>query len=66
MNIKFAIVGFGHIDRRFATIGNEYPGADVVAVVDINDAAKEYVLFPKGAQIFNTLGAFKRQNWMLM
>jgi predicted dehydrogenase len=58
MSIKFVIVGFGHIGRRHATIANEYPGAEVVAVVDINNAAKEHELFPKGAQFFNTLDAF--------
>ena len=49
MNIKFAILGFGHIGRRHASIANEYSGAKVVAVVDINNAAKEHELFPKGA-----------------
>jgi UDP-N-acetyl-2-amino-2-deoxyglucuronate dehydrogenase len=58
MNIKFAIVGFGHIGRRHATIANEYSGAEVVAVVDINDAAKEHELFPKGAQFFSSIESF--------
>lgn len=57
-NIKFAIIGFGHIGRRHATIANEYPGAEVVAVVDVNESAKEHELFPKGAHFFDSIGAF--------
>jgi len=57
-NINFAIIGFGHIGRRHATIANEYPGARVVAIVDINETAKEHELFPNGAQFFNNIDAF--------
>ena len=58
MKIKFAIIGFGHIGRRHATIANEFPNCKVVAVVDINSASKDHELFPKGAQYFETIEAF--------
>jgi UDP-N-acetyl-2-amino-2-deoxyglucuronate dehydrogenase len=57
-NIKFAIIGFGHIGRRHATIANEYPGAEVIAVVDVNESAKEHELFPKGAHFFDSIEEF--------
>ena len=56
--IKFSIIGFGHIGRRHTTNANEFPNCKVVAVVDINPAAKDHELFPKGAQYFATLEAF--------
>jgi UDP-N-acetyl-2-amino-2-deoxyglucuronate dehydrogenase len=58
MKIKFSIIGFGHIGRRHATIANEFPNCKVVAVVDINSAAKDHELFPKGALHFETIDAF--------
>jgi predicted dehydrogenase len=56
--IKFSIVGFGHIGRRHATIANEYPNCEVVAVVDINPESQKHELFPKGAQYFENIDAF--------
>src|ERR1044072_1242235 len=56
--IKFVIIGFGHIGRRHTTIANEYPGAEVVAVVDVNENAPKHELFPKGALFFNSVDAF--------
>jgi predicted dehydrogenase len=56
--IKFAIIGFGHIGKRHATIANEYPGAKVVAVVDTNPEAAKHELFPKGAQFFQNIDDF--------
>jgi UDP-N-acetyl-2-amino-2-deoxyglucuronate dehydrogenase len=58
MHTKFAVVGFGHIGRRHATIANDYPFCEVVAVVDINPAVKQHELFPKGAHFFTTIEAF--------
>ena len=58
MKIKFAVVGFGHIGRRHATIANEFPNCNVLAVVDINPATQDHELFPKGAKYFETLEAF--------
>lgn len=46
-NFKFAIIGFGHIGRRHATIANEYPGCQVVAIIDINPATRDHELFLK-------------------
>ena len=56
--IKFAIIGFGHIGRRHATIANEYPNAKVVAVVDTNPESPKHELFPKEAVFFNNIEDF--------
>jgi predicted dehydrogenase len=56
--IKFAIIGFGHIGRRHATIANEYPNCEVVAIVDINSVSEQHELFPKRAKYFNSIDAF--------
>jgi len=58
MKVKFAVIGFGHIGRRHATIINEFPNCKVVAVIDIRPVVKDHELFPKGAQYFETLEAF--------
>lgn len=58
MNTKFVVIGFGHIGRRHATIANEYPDCEVVAVVDISPAAKEHILFPIGARFFDRMESF--------
>jgi UDP-N-acetyl-2-amino-2-deoxyglucuronate dehydrogenase len=58
MKIKFSIIGFGHIGRRHATIANEFPNCEVVAVVDTNLEAKNHELFPKQAQFFNSIEDF--------
>jgi UDP-N-acetyl-2-amino-2-deoxyglucuronate dehydrogenase len=57
-NIKFVVIGFGHIGRRHATIAKEFPGAEVVAVVDVNEKMAEHELFPVGARFFISLDAF--------
>jgi len=56
--IKFAIIGFGHIGKRHATIANEYPNAKVVAVVDTNPESQNHELFPKEAVFFNNIDDF--------
>jgi predicted dehydrogenase len=56
--IKFAVIGFGHIGKRHTTIANEYPNAKVVAVVDINPEAPKHELFPKEAVFFNNIDDF--------
>lgn len=61
-NIKFAIIGFGHIGRRHATIANEYAGAEVVAVVDTIESTKYHELFPTGAQFFKSIDDFLEAN----
>jgi UDP-N-acetyl-2-amino-2-deoxyglucuronate dehydrogenase len=56
--IKFAIIGFGHIGKRHTTIANEYPNAKVVAVVDTNPESPKHELFPKEAVFFNNIDDF--------
>ncbi len=56
--IKFAIIGFGHIGKRHATIANEYPNSKVVAVVDTNPESPKHELFPKDAFFFNNIDDF--------
>lgn len=57
-NIKFAVVGFGHIGRRHATIAKDFLGAEVVAIVDVNEQITQHELFPKGAKYFNSIESF--------
>lgn len=56
--IKFAVSGFGHIGRRHATIINEYPGAELVAVIDTNPSAQNHELYPSGVPFFTSLEEF--------
>lgn len=56
--VRFAIIGFGHIGRRHATIAKEFPGSEVVAVVDTDSKLASHDLFPKGAQFFYTIEEF--------
>jgi UDP-N-acetyl-2-amino-2-deoxyglucuronate dehydrogenase len=56
--IKFAIIGFGHIGKRHATIANEYPESSVVAVIDINPDIVNDLLFPKDALYFKNIEEF--------
>ncbi len=52
---KVAVAGFGHIGRRHATIVHQYPDTELVAVADINPAARHHELFPAGIPFYNTL-----------
>lgn len=54
-NIKFAVIGFGHIGRRHATIIKEYPGAELVAILDNNPDVKNHQLFPKNIPLYSDL-----------
>ena len=54
-NIKFAVVGFGHIGRRHAAIIKEYPGAELVAICDTNPAVTSNPLYPQGVPFFEDL-----------
>jgi len=54
-DIKFAVVGLGHIGRRHATIINEYPGAQLVATADNFEGASSHELYPKGIPFFSSL-----------
>jgi len=53
--MKFAVVGLGHIGRRHATIIQEYPGIELVGIVDVNEAVKSHELYPKGVPFFSTI-----------
>lgn len=53
--IRFAIIGFGHIGRRHATIVNEYPNAELAAIVDLDSKAKSHDLYPDGIPFFDSL-----------
>lgn len=53
--MKFAVVGFGHIGRRHATIIHEYPEIELVGIVDINKEVKNHELFPGEVPFFSTI-----------
>ncbi len=52
---KFAVIGFGHIGRRHATIIGGYPDCELVAIVETNPEALKHELYPKGVPSFSTL-----------
>lgn len=56
--IRFAVVGFGHIGRRHATIANEYEYSELVAVIDTDPNAAKNDLYPKGVPFFNGIEEF--------
>lgn len=53
--IKFAVVGFGHIGRRHATIINAHSDCELVAIIDNDNTALEHDLYPKGVPAFSSL-----------
>lgn len=53
--MKVAVIGFGHIGRRHATIINEYPETELVSVVDTNASVKEHELYPAGVPFYTDL-----------
>lgn len=53
--VKFAVIGVGHIGRRHATIINEYPGAELVALMDVKQDVIEHELCPGGIPYFDDL-----------
>jgi UDP-N-acetyl-2-amino-2-deoxyglucuronate dehydrogenase len=55
--IQFAVIGFGHIGRRHATIINEYKGVELIAIIDTNVAVKEHELYPKAVPFFQSIEA---------
>lgn len=54
-NIKFAVLGFGHIGKRHATIIRDFAGAELVAVIDSNPGVQKEKLYPVGVPYFQTL-----------
>lgn len=55
--IKFAVVGFGHIGKRHATIIHDFPGAELVAVVDVDEEQQKHNLYPKGIPFYTSIQA---------
>lgn len=55
MSIEFAVIGFGHIGRRHATIINEFNGATLKAIVDTDDSVTQHELYPEGIPFFKSL-----------
>lgn len=53
--ISFAVVGFGHIGRRHATIISGYQDCDLVAIVETNPLALKHELYPAGVPSFSSL-----------
>ena len=56
--VKFAIIGFGHIGRRHATIANEHPSGSVEAIVEIRPEVVNDPLFPATAKYYSSLDEF--------
>jgi len=53
--ITFAVVGFGHIGRRHASIINQFPGCKLVAIVDSSEQALNNELYPAGVPSFSSM-----------
>jgi len=56
--IKFAIIGFGHIGRRHATIASAFEGSEVMAVIDTDPSLSQHELLPRNAKFFNSVEDF--------
>jgi len=56
--IKFAVIGFGHIGRRHATVINEFIGAELVAIVDIDNSLQNHELLPLDIPFFSDYQTF--------
>jgi len=54
-NIRFAVVGFGRIGRRHATIIDQMSGAELVAVIEPNSDQLRSDLLPNGVSTFGSL-----------
>jgi UDP-N-acetyl-2-amino-2-deoxyglucuronate dehydrogenase len=55
---KIAVVGFGHIGRRHATIVHEYPETELTAIIDTSPEVQDHELYPKGIPFFNNIEDF--------
>ena len=54
-NISFAVIGFGHIGRRHATIIHQHPNCHLVAIVDTNPDVQQNELYPEGVPFFTSM-----------
>jgi len=53
--LKAAVIGFGHIGRRHATIVDQFPQTQLLAVADNNPTTRDHELFPAGAAFYHSL-----------
>lgn len=53
--VKFAVVGFGHIGRRHATIIHGHPACELAAIVEVNESALDHELRPEGVPTFSSM-----------
>lgn len=53
--IKVAVIGFGHIGRRHATILDQYPETEVVAIADVNEELQYHELYPQSVPYYRGL-----------
>lgn len=56
--IRFVVNGFGHIGKRHATIIKDFPGAELVGIVDRDSGLQQHNLFPVGIPFFNDIQEF--------
>jgi UDP-N-acetyl-2-amino-2-deoxyglucuronate dehydrogenase len=56
--IDFAVVGFGHIGRRHATIINQHPDCKLVAIIDTDPAVQKHELYPAGVPYFASMDEY--------
>jgi len=60
--IRFAVVGFGSIGKRHATIINGHEDAELVAVIDIDDAKKKEAEQLFKVPAYENIDALKKNN----
>ncbi|NVK04796.1 MAG: Gfo/Idh/MocA family oxidoreductase [Flavobacteriia bacterium] len=53
--VKFAVIGFGHIGRRHATIINGHPACHLSAIVEVNRKALDDDLIPDGVPTYSSI-----------
>lgn len=51
-NIKFSVIGFGHIGKRHATILSKLPDVTLTGIVDADRQKQNDPLYPKGVSFF--------------
>lgn len=57
-SIDFAVVGFGHIGRRHATIISQHPDCKLVAIIDTNPDVQQHELYPSGIPYFSSMDTY--------
>lgn len=59
--LKAAIVGFGRIGRRHATIIHHYPGTQLLAVSDTDPSTADHTLIKQGVPFYNSIEDLLRE-----